>query len=354
MTPKKLADLGFLSERSWGWGEGDVVKSLLLFFDGIALLAPEYIEDRVFEVDPVLAEPLADKGLLHILSPETMVSESIANDLAELLDGLLSSDALDLSRGEPFGEISRSQLGLEVSPDLMSPLVASLEKRGLIKQSEHESMRWINRSLRAIVLGTLGQLLRGPGEQLGYALQPITTDGYESTVYGLLRLLDREPLPTAGHVVVSDLQQVSFDLSAIPLDEVLDFRAQHGDAYRAYARDLRGFVRSVSTVDPADRESAFADRREALGDAAADLNRHMRTAWRRPMASLAWGLAAQRLHLPPEIRFRLASGSPAHFWVSSIKRTRRLYTPISLEQRTLGRLRSAEGLPGRGATILKS
>lgn len=142
----------------------------------------------------------------------------------------------------------------------MAPLVASLEKRGLVKRSEGN-------------------------------------DGYEATVVGLLRLLDREPLPTAGHVVVSDLQQVSFDLSTIPLDEVLDFRAQHGEAYRAYARDLRSFVRGVSTADPADRESAFADRREALGDAAAELNRHMRSAWRRPMASFGLGIGGAAVAL---------------------------------------------------------
>lgn len=58
--PQKLADLGLLCERSWSRYEGDRIKSLLLFFDGIALLAPEYMQDRAFEVDPVLAEPLAE------------------------------------------------------------------------------------------------------------------------------------------------------------------------------------------------------------------------------------------------------------------------------------------------------
>ena len=300
---QKLAELGFLSEPYWGPDATDAVKSLLLFFDGIALLTPDYMSLRPFEADPVLAEPLADRGLLHILSPEQLVDESIATDLASLIDGLLKGGALGSPGDEPFAEISMSRLGMNVSPELMTPLMAELEQRGLAKPSEDGVSMPVHRAVRALVLGTLGQLLRGPGERLGYALQPIASNwaGY-STVPGLLRLLDREPLPTAGQVVVSDLQQVSFDLSAVPLDEVLDFRRQHGGAYRAYARDLRAFVRSVSTSDPASREAAFADRREALSDAAADLNRHMRTAWRRPMASFSLGIGGSAV--------ALAAGNP--------------------------------------------
>jgi hypothetical protein len=295
----KLADLGLLSEAYWSPESSDTVKSLLLFFDGIALLTPDYMVDRPFQADPVLAEPLADKGLLHILSPEKLVSESIANDLAGLFEGLLQGKAFDALGDEPFAEISQSRLGLDVSPDLMEPLMVRLEQHGLAKPSQDGVSRPVNRAIRAMVLGTLSQLLRGPGEQLGYALQPVAAAGrgYGSTVPGFLRLLDREPMPTAGHVVVSDLQQVSFDLSTIPLDEVLDFREQHGEAYRAYARDLRAFVRSVSTADPVARDEAFADRREALSDAAADLNRHMRTAWRRPMASFGLGIGGAAVTL---------------------------------------------------------
>lgn len=298
----ELADLGFLSEPHWGAYEGDSIKSLLLFFDGIAVLTPDYMTERVFQADPTLAEPLADKGLLHVLSPEQLVDESIATDVANLLEGLLSAGSLDSLRDETFAEISSSRLGLQAAPELIAPLMRVLIDRGMAKPSEDGVSMPVRRSIRTLVLGTLAQLLRGPGEKLGFALQPIGGGGYTSAVPGLLRLLDREPLPTAGHVVVSDLQQVSFDLSSVPLDEVLDFREQHGQEYRAYARELRAFVRSVSTADPTTRDEAFADRREALGDAAADLNRHMRAAWRRPMASFGLGIGGAAV--------ALASGDP--------------------------------------------
>jgi hypothetical protein len=292
-----LVNLGFLSEPYWSLESSDEVKSLLLFFDGIALLTPDYMSDRPFRSDPSLAEPLADEGLLHILSPEQMIDESIAVSLADLFEGLLEGGTLESLADGTFAEISSSRLGLQVAPDLMKPLLAILVQRGLAKPSEDGVSVPVDRAIRGLVLGTLSQLLREPGERLGYALQPVGTGSYYSTVPGLLRMLDCEPMPTAGHVVISDLQQVSFDLSAIPLDEVLDFRRQHGAAYRAYARDLREFVRGVSTADLATRDEAFVDRREALSDAAADLNRRMRTAWRRPMASfsLAIGGAATSL-----------------------------------------------------------
>lgn len=289
--PPQLAELGFFQEPYWVGRQGDFVKSLLLFFDGIALLTPNYMRERPLQADPSLAEPLADQGLLRILSPEELVDEQVARSLADLFEGLLARGVLDdLDRDTPFVELSNSRLGLEVSPALMEPLLGALKERGLAKDSEDGVSMPLHAAIRTLVLGTLGQLLRGPGEALGYALQPIGKGGYGSTTPGLLRLLDREPMPTRGRVVVSDLQQVTFDVSSVPLEEVLAFREEHGAAYRAYARDLRQFVRSLSVADERERDEAFADRREALSDAASELSGHARRAWRRPMASFSLGV----------------------------------------------------------------
>lgn len=308
-----LMDLGFFQEPYWYGGQGNFIKSLLLFFDGIALLTPDYMRDRPFQADPSLAEPLADRGLLHILSPEALVDDETAQSLADLIEGVLAGGALDdLDRESPFQEISRSRLGLEISPALMEPLVGALQERGLARESEDGVSVPVHRAIREMVLGTLGQLLRRPGEALGFALQPVGTGGSMSTAPGLLRLLDLAPMPTAGRVVVSDLQQVSFDLSSVPLDEVLAFRTEHGEAYRAYARDLRQFVRSVAVADDRDRESAFADRREALSDAAAELSKHARRAWQRPLAGFSLGIGGSAVAIAagniPGAGLALASG----------------------------------------------
>jgi len=44
------------------WGNPEWIKSLLLFFDGIGLLVPEYKLHEPEIIDPVLAGPLRDKG----------------------------------------------------------------------------------------------------------------------------------------------------------------------------------------------------------------------------------------------------------------------------------------------------
>lgn len=98
-------------------------------------------------------------------------------------------------------------------------------------------------------------------------------------------------------MVAADLEQVTLDLAPVPLDEVLDFRRQHGDQHRAYARDLRSFVRDAATLTRQDREQAFLDRREALADAADELRRLARTSWRRPLATFGLGIAGSAVTL---------------------------------------------------------
>ncbi len=66
------------------------------------------------------------------------------------------------------------------------------------------------------------QLLRAPAAAAGYALQPASTQS--RTAQALLDTLNLATLPTVGHVVAADLEQVTLDLSLVPLDEVLDFR----------------------------------------------------------------------------------------------------------------------------------
>lgn len=77
------------------WRDPEWVKSLTLFFDEIALLVPDYIRDRPLRLDPAIAEPLKDEGLLRILSPETLVGKDVAEKLAVALTDVISSGALD-------------------------------------------------------------------------------------------------------------------------------------------------------------------------------------------------------------------------------------------------------------------
>lgn len=291
-----LREVAYFHEPYWGPGTGDWVKSLLLFFEGVALLVPDYMRDRPLLSDPSLAQPLDDQGLLHRLSPETLVDQGTAEALAELLDDLLTAGAFDdLDRDMSFLELSHSRLGGTADAGLTEVVLEQLRGRGLARDSQDGVSIPLHPTVRAFVLVVLPQLLRAPAESAGFALQPAS--GNPRTARALLDTLNLGPMPTAGHVVALDLEQVTLDLGPVPLDEVLDFRRQHGAEHRAYARDLRQFVRDVASLSPDEREEAFVDRREALADHADQLRRLARTAWRRPLATFGLGIAGGAVSL---------------------------------------------------------
>src|SRR4051794_39968714 len=82
------------------WGSPDWIKSLLLFFDGIALLIPEYKKREPEILDPVLAGPLRDKGLLHYLVADETVDKSATAQLTGAIGELLDAGAFDSLREE--------------------------------------------------------------------------------------------------------------------------------------------------------------------------------------------------------------------------------------------------------------
>ncbi|WP_410596164.1 hypothetical protein [Amycolatopsis sp. lyj-23] len=282
--------MAYYHEPYWLPDRGDWFKSLLLFFDGLALLVPEYMRERPLLTDPALAQPLAEQGLLHLLSPEVLVDQSTAEALTDLLDKIISSGVFDdLDRETAFAELSHSRLGGTADAGLTEIVLEQLRERGLARHTEDGVSIPLHPVVRAFVLVVLPQLLRAPAEASGYALQPVSANS--RSLRALLDTLDLEVLPTAGHIVAFDLEQVTFDLSSVPLDEVLDFRRQHGAQHRAYARNPRQFVRELASLDIAEHERAFADRREALADVADELRRLARKSWRRPLASFGIAIA---------------------------------------------------------------
>jgi hypothetical protein len=91
--------------------------------------------------------------------------------------------------------------------------------------------------------------------------------------------------------VALDLEVVAVNLAAVPLDEVLDFRLEHGGSYRSYARDIRRTLINLGGLPELERAQLLLDRQESLADEAADLRRTARRAWRLPFASFSLGVA---------------------------------------------------------------
>jgi hypothetical protein len=275
-TPQEVA---YLHEPYWLSDESDWVKSLLLFFDGIALLVPDYMREQPLESDPVLAQPLAELGLLHRLSPESLVDKRVAEELTEVLDRLINVGSFDnLDPHDEMLALSYSRLGGYGSETLADYVIEELRQRGLAGDSQDGVSVPLHREVRSVVLAILPQLIKSSIENQGLALQPATSR--PEFVRALLGVLNKPILPSPASVVSADLQEVAIDLSTIPLDEVLDFRRQHGSEYRAYARDLRRLIRELSPLQQNERDEALADRREALRDEADRLARLTKASWR--------------------------------------------------------------------------
>ena len=285
-----LREVAYHHESYWVQGRGDWIKSLLLFFDGVAVLVPDYMRNRPLWADPTLAQPLEAQGLLHRLSPEALVDQDTAETLTDLLDRLINAGTFDgLDRDTAFAELSYSRLGRHAATELTAIVLEQLRARGLAHPSQDGVSVPLHPAVRTFILVVLPQLLRAPAEAAGYSLQPVSQRPRAQRV--LLDTLSLSPLPTAGHVAAFDLTQVTLNLAPVPLDEVLDFRRQHGAEHRAYVRDLRRFARDLATLGQDAREQAFTDRRESLADAADQLHRLARKSWKLPLATFGLGIA---------------------------------------------------------------
>jgi hypothetical protein len=271
----------------WLEDEVDRLKNLLLFFDGVAILLPRYMRGRETAADPVLAGPLQEMGLLKVLEPETFVDQQVTETLVTAVTQLLTSGAFD-ELDHPmhaYEELSGSRLGWHGDAALAEMITEELIERGLARPSEDGVSFPVHPIVRATILVLLSQLARDAGRRAGLGLHPTTTR--RRAIEDLLRVLSIPSSPSSGHVVALDLEIVGVDLASVPLDDILEFREHHGQAYRAYARNVRQAVGELGLLEPEAREASLRDRREELSDVAEDLRGTARRWWRNPASVFA-------------------------------------------------------------------
>lgn len=276
----------------WSSNEDGWVKSLLLFFDQVAILLPAYMYGRHLAADPTLAEPLEARGLLRVLEPGTWVDEDMANQLATAVVALLTSgafDDLDRERG-PFQELSQSRMGYGADIGLATWLVDELTARGLARPSEDGVSIPLHATVRTTILVLLSQLARGAGPKNHMSIHPATS--HPQAVSDLAKTLGRDHAPSAAGVVGLDLQAVSFDMDPVPLDELLAFRTEHHGVHKSYMRNLHGFMAELSLVtDGHEREQLLLERSQEIADTAHDLQRVSRRAFGKKLTSWSLGIA---------------------------------------------------------------
>jgi hypothetical protein len=276
----------------WRWSAEDYgwVKSLLLFFDEISLLVPEYMGDLPAEMDPGLAGALRDRGMLRVIRPETFVDDDMSSDLVLAMTALVESGAFDdVPHAESFPELSASRAGYFGKRGDARRVIAMLEEQGLAHASEDGVSIPMHPVVRSTYLVLLAQLARKAGQKNGWDLYPATNQVDARAV--LDQTLELPPMPTRGRVTNFDLETVGVDLEAVSLDEVLDFRGQHLAEHRQYMENLRRFSREVSSIDSeAERQRAYLDRQGALEDSAQQLTHRARKFFKRPKNSIGFGL----------------------------------------------------------------
>jgi hypothetical protein len=276
------------------WHSASWIKNLLLFFDGIALLIPAYMRDRPAVLEPEMAIPLTEAGLLHILEPEALVDKEATEHLTAALTNVLTSGALDslTTKRIKFEELSWSRLGGYGNEGLATMIVEELKRRGLARDTEDGVSIPMHPMVRSLVLVLLAQILRPYGKHQGLNLSPATDRA--DLVRALEQVLAIDAAPSSGHVVSLDLRTVGVDLAGVPLDEVLAYRREHLAAHRRYAANVRRFVRDLSLLPDTERKREFEGRENEIRDVADSLHRLSKKAWKRPagfalsIAGAAW------------------------------------------------------------------
>ena len=280
------------------WLDADWIKNLILFFDGVAMLIPEYMSDHGSFEDYPIVTSLKDEGLFHVIRPEESIGTEETEELAKALAEVIASGALahltkESREGDDqsnFGSLSMSRLGYYGDRKLAESIVQELKSRGLARETEDGVSIPMHRTVRALILVLLAQILRSKGENMGITLSP-TTDQWR-LVEALNEVISGKevPAPSIGDVVSLDMSMVGVDLASVPMDEVLDFRNQNYALHRKYSLSVRSFARELSLMPTKERQAVFEQRQEELDEVAREIRNANRKAWGRPI-SFAIGLA---------------------------------------------------------------
>jgi hypothetical protein len=269
---------------------GDWIKNLILFFDGVALLVPKYMKGRIEEFDPAIVAGLREHDLLHIIEAEKAVDKDASKVLASTMADIIGSGALDslAKKNTAFHALSMSRLGYTGDERLAEMLFKELKKRGLARETEDGVSIPMHPTVRSLVLTLLSQILRSYGPKMHAELNPVTDRS--RLIDSLVDMLNLPDAPSKGNVVAFDLATVGVDLAAVPIDEILSFRRENKGTYQKYRRSVRSFAYDLSQMPKEERKQRFEDRQAELDESAADLRSKARKAWKKP-ASFALMLA---------------------------------------------------------------
>ena len=279
----------------------DWAKNLILFFDGIGMLIPDYMKDHYNRDDLAIIAGLKEHGLFHVIEPKIAVDKDATRNLASVMTGIIASGVLDELNNEAsaFGSISLSRLGFDGDRELAQMIFEELKSRGLAKDTEDRGYSIpIHPTIRSLILSLLAHILSHQGQKRGLDLSPATDRPEYVEMLGKFVSISLTPTTrTTSDVITFDMNAVGVDLGVIPIEEVLAFREEHYPEYRKYSLCVRRFVRELSCIESEERNQAFEERQEELKSISRDLHKLTPRTWKKfapfglGLIGAAWNLS---------------------------------------------------------------
>ena len=278
--------------------------------DAVVELAADLRGHRDHELlDPVLAQPLMERGLLTNFPPGSWLDEESSELLAGTLLELVRKEVRlpypnqgDKGYHTTYRQLLSGHWGSDAAPKAADMFHRELLRRGLVSESrKNQRVVQMHPAVRLLVLTVFVRILEACVRRSSdVRLQPITDNvrlafEHASSIGDYLSnrdynhhgnehgwILNNYPdVRGTAMILGTDLQAVGLDLSHVPLDEVLDFRREQGQHYRAYARSLHSFLENVRFRTDQGYQTALAQRQEQIVDMADDLRRRGRKAFGR-------------------------------------------------------------------------
>lgn len=231
------------------------IKKLLLFFDGIAISVPSSAVDEVIDKDPTLARPLFERGLLVNVEPERALdretAELLTSALVEAFAYLFDYYEKEMMWGATRGRCSfhmgdpRSPQGLE----LIELLVRHQAAPGNMPSSGRFDT---SPNVQHVILYFYGQAMHRSFNnpvRSSFAVDPI----YFQRPRSVLSLLPatrhlHEAREGVFGIETEDLE-ITLDLESTPLDDILEFKEQHGPHIRTYMKALREYASTLAASE---------------------------------------------------------------------------------------------------------
>jgi hypothetical protein len=277
-----------------------LVKSMLLFFDDVAVFSTHPHASRPPALGLHLSAPLVERGLLQFVAPrdvtrshtETVVRTTlhrVAMEKAENWVAAASAGDWDIEVPRLQGRFSGPRaLGTGESFASGDPgsleLFKLLAQDGLLLPDEStDEDRIVVPGIPSVANSILAQAIRTTAIAQDWLIEPVATRRDEAKVFTAVLEGAVENVRGAD-VVMSDLSAVTVDLSRVGLDDIVDFRARYRNEFRAYVVALQTLVASART------SGGLADRRAALAIEAHRLRELQRRRWPKLGAGVSLGI----------------------------------------------------------------